>query len=259
MRLYVAGPITGRLKAGVPILDIIAEFKEAARQLEKIGFDAVLPYDIDGWVGASTDEATWREYMRKDFPIVCTCAGIVLLPGWTSSRGSPIESFIMQTIGGKLYEYIAPEVDAGGKQMTTCGIQELPYQFSLEYADKRKKQMLGQNPKDLLGIRKPRISTVPPSSIIYTALGMQDGAIKYGPYNWRDNAVIASIYADATGRHMLAWFDGEDIDPKSGVPHLGHASACIAILVDAFETGNLIDDRPKAGKAADIIRRFTKA
>jgi Domain of unknown function (DUF5664) len=118
---------------------------------------------------------------------------------------------------------------------------------------------LGTNPKDLIGIKKVRLNLVPPSSIIYQALAMQDGAKKYGPYNWRKNKVQASIYVDATMRHLFAWFDGEENASDSGNPHLGHALACLGILVDAIETGNLADDRPTPGTAAGLIARLTKS
>jgi hypothetical protein len=36
------------------------------------------------------------------------------------------------------------------------------------------------------------------------------------------------------------------------VRHLGHAKACLGILLDAEATGNLIDDRPLA--AADALK-----
>jgi hypothetical protein len=85
---------------------------------------------------------------------------------------------------------------------------------------------------------------------------MWDGAKKYGRYNWRSNKVVASVYADAALRHILAWYDGEECAPDSGVPHLGHAKACLGILADAIETGNLIDDRPPGGKAAALLGRW---
>ena len=66
------------------------------------------------------------------------------------------------------------------------------------------KPALGLNPKDRLGLKKVRLSLVPPSSIIYQALAMEDGAVKYGPYNWRENKVIASIYIDAATWIRLA-------------------------------------------------------
>jgi len=114
------------------------------------------------------------------------------------------------------------------------------------------------NPKDQLGIKKVNLFLVPPSSTIYQALAMQDGARKYGPYNWREKKVLASIYLAACKRHLVAWQDGEELASDSGYPHLGHALACIGILVDALETGNLIDDRPKKGTANKLLERYAK-
>lgn len=114
----------------------------------------------------------------------------------------------------------------------------------------------GINPKDLIGATKVNPALVPPAAILHTATAMMDGATKYGPYNWRDNAVKSDVYIGAAQRHVMQYLDGEDFDPISGVHHLAHASACFAILLDAMETGNLVDTRPRAGAAGDIIRRF---
>lgn len=127
---------------------------------------------------------------------------------------------------------------------------------------------LGQNPKDLMGIRKPPISLIPPAFLLHVADAMRygaheapkaDGTFGYGPYNWRDNAVVARIYIDAAMRHLLAFLDGEECAPDSGAHHLAHAAACCGILLDAMETGNMIDNRPKAGPAPDIAKRLTKS
>lgn len=118
---------------------------------------------------------------------------------------------------------------------------------------------LGTNPKDLLGIKKVQLNLVPASSIIYQALAMEDGAKKYGPYNWRENKVIASVYVAAAMRHLQAWYDsGEEVAEDSKRPHLGHAMACLGIIIDAKETGNLVDDRPPSGAAATLIKNWTK-
>ena len=42
---------------------------------------------------------------------------------------------------------------------------------------------------------------------------------------------------------MDAWFEGEEVDPDDGVPHLGAALACLAIIVDSDVQGTLVDDR----------------
>jgi dATP/dGTP diphosphohydrolase len=112
------------------------------------------------------------------------------------------------------------------------------------------------NPKDLIGATKVNLFAIPPASLIYEALAMQDGAAKYGAYNWREKKVQASIYLSATMRHLLAWLDGEECAADSGRPHLAHAKACLGILIDALETGNLIDDRPTHGVAASLLERY---
>lgn len=123
---------------------------------------------------------------------------------------------------------------------------------------KKEAPKLGTNPKDLLGSKKVSLNLVPASSLIYQALAMEDGARKYGPYNWRENKVIASIYVAAALRHLQQWQDGEEVAEDSKKPHLGHAIACLGILVDAIETGNLIDDRPIAGSASKLISKWER-
>ena len=125
--------------------------------------------------------------------------------------------------------------------------------------NENKPKTLGTNPKDLLGIKKVQLNLVPASSIIYQALAMEDGAVKYNAYNWRENKVIASIYVAAALRHLQAWYDeSEELAEDSKKPHLGHALACIGIIVDALETGNLVDDRPTPGAASKLIKKWEK-
>lgn len=135
-----------------------------------------------------------------------------------------------------------------------------PWMFHPEWLEKvaRHNTDSGTNPKDLLGIKKVQLNLVPPSSVIYQALAMEDGARKYGPFNWRQNKVIASIYIAAALRHIYAWQDGENDAQDSKKPHLGHALACLGIIVDALETGNIVDDRPLTGQASVLIARYEK-
>lgn len=112
------------------------------------------------------------------------------------------------------------------------------------------------NPKDRCGIKKVSLSKFPMTALAHGAHAMMDGAYKYGPYNWRENAVISSIYIDAALRHIGFWFDGEENAEDSDVHHLGHAIACIAIILDAQTTCNLIDDRPKRGEFREVLRHI---
>ncbi len=116
----------------------------------------------------------------------------------------------------------------------------------------------GINPKDLVGQKKVDLSLIPPAALIYIALAMEDGAKKYGPFNWRENKVRARVYLAAAMRHIAAKLDGEELAADSLKPHLAHAMACLAIYVDAEETGNLHDDRPTPGAAAKLIAKWEK-
>lgn len=116
----------------------------------------------------------------------------------------------------------------------------------------------GENPKDRIGKTKPNLALIPPAAVIVESLAMQLGADKYGSYNWREKKVQAMVYVAATMRHLSQWLDREDTDSESGASHLGHARACLGILLDAEATGNLVDDRPTGGAASDLIKRFTK-
>lgn len=118
--------------------------------------------------------------------------------------------------------------------------------------------MNGINPKDQIGLKKVSLSKIPVAGLIHEAMAMKDGAAKYGPHNWRENPVIGTVYVDAALRHIFAWFDGENEAADSGVHHLGHAKACLGILLDAMETGNLDDDRPIPGKAAEMFEQFAE-
>jgi hypothetical protein len=99
------------------------------------------------------------------------------------------------------------------------------------------------NPKDTIGSDKVPIHLWPETATILGAMALLDGALKYGRANWRHDGARASIYFDACRRHLNKWFEGEDTDPDSGLPHLAHALASIAIVVDAEAMGELVDDR----------------
>ncbi len=104
------------------------------------------------------------------------------------------------------------------------------------------------NPKDAIGVRKAPISTVPGNVIAELGVAMLEGASKYGRHNYRATGVRASVYYDAAMRHLIAWWEGEDIDPDSGVSHITKLLACMTVLRDAMHQENWEDDRPPTSK-----------
>jgi hypothetical protein len=112
------------------------------------------------------------------------------------------------------------------------------------------------NPKDRAASTKLDLSLFPQTAIIYGALAMVEGDAKYGGFNWRLAGVKASVYVAAAQRHLFKWFNGQQSDEKTNVPHLASALACLAILVDAVECGKLDDDRPPDCDVAAILDDF---
>lgn len=113
------------------------------------------------------------------------------------------------------------------------------------------------NPKDAIGSSKLPLHLWPMTATMTGSLALLDGALKYGRSNWREAGVKASIYYDALQRHVTKWFEGEEADPDSGLPHLAHALACLAILVDAEAAGKLTDDRMYPGGTVALLDRLT--
>ena len=100
------------------------------------------------------------------------------------------------------------------------------------------------NPKDAVGVKKAYTSVVPQPVIYELGLAMLEGALKYGRHNYRVDGVRASTYFDAANRHLDSWWEGEDIDPDSGISHITKAIACLAVVRDSMLLGNWVDDRP---------------
>lgn len=113
------------------------------------------------------------------------------------------------------------------------------------------------NPKDAIGIQKTPLSTVSAAVLAELGVAMLEGALKYGRHNYRVAGVRSSVYYDAVMRHMMAWWEGEDTDPDSGLSHVTKAIASLAVLRDAMIQGKLADDRPP--KSAAFISELNKA
>lgn len=100
------------------------------------------------------------------------------------------------------------------------------------------------NPKDSIGIKKAPMSTVSAAVMAEVGVAMLEGAAKYGRHNYRAVGVRGSVYYDATMRHLMSWWEGEDLDPDSGLSHITKAIASLVVLRDSMVQGKLVDDRP---------------
>ncbi|MGI9507337.1 MAG: dATP/dGTP diphosphohydrolase domain-containing protein, partial [Geminicoccaceae bacterium] len=108
----------------------------------------------------------------------------------------------------------------------------------------RKSTNPGLNPKDAVGAGKAPISVLSGPVLAEVGIGLLEGALKYGRHNYRVAGVRASVYHDATFRHLIDWWEGEDIDPDSDLNHVTKAICSLVVLRDAMIRDLMIDDRP---------------
>ena len=72
-------------------------------------------------------------------------------------------------------------------------------------------------------------------ALLQTAAVLKFGADKYAEHNWRQGFAWSRPLAAAM-RHIMAFNDGEDKDPESGLSHLAHAMCCIMFLLEFEKT-----------------------
>lgn len=77
---------------------------------------------------------------------------------------------------------------------------------------------------------------------------LEFGKKKYAAHNWRGGLQMSRLMAAAM-RHLMAYNDGEDFDPESGLSHLAHAGCCVMFALRMEHDRPDMDDRYK--KAAD--------
>lgn len=99
-RVYIAGPMTG-----LPDLNFPA-FHAAAALYRSRGCVVINPAEICETDPAAVVKLTkaeylehWRKCMRKDVAEMLTCDMVVMLGGWTMSRGATLEHHLACALG----------------------------------------------------------------------------------------------------------------------------------------------------------------
>lgn len=247
-RTYIAGPMRSRKYFNFPAFD-------AARdRLKAAGFNPVSPADIDRRNGFDPfklpEDYDWntipstldiQAIIERDLKEVRRCDSYVLLDGWENSTGARGE------LGVLVWQ-----------QSVRYDLETLkPWFHGFAPHENNAPDTKPTNPKDMIGSDKIPFHLWPETATALGSLGLLDGALKYGRANFRKIGVRMSIYIDALRRHANALFEGEDIDPDSGLPHESHALACLAIIVDARAAGKLTDDRQYQGGYRKLVNELT--
>jgi len=72
---------------------------------------------------------------------------------------------------------------------------------------------------------------------------LEFGAQKYDAHNWKKGLMVSGV-CESLIRHLFAYMNGEDIDPESGLPHIGHIQ-CNAMFLGNYSKRPELDDRYK--------------
>lgn len=90
---------------------------------------------------------------------------------------------------------------------------------------------------------KTRYELIPTHLLKSTADVFAYGANKYAAWNWTKGMPWSKVIG-CLKRHLAAIESGEDIDPESGLPHIGHLM-CNALMLEHYrENYKTGDDRP---------------
>jgi len=91
---------------------------------------------------------------------------------------------------------------------------------------------------------KNRLELVPPEAIDALGRAFTFGAKKYADDNWRGGFEWRRLIG-AAQRHINAFNRCQDLDPESGLSHIDHALACLAMLSAHIEQNMGTDNRYK--------------
>ena len=89
---------------------------------------------------------------------------------------------------------------------------------------------------------KPDLSLLTPAMLEPMTRALMYGEQKYSRGNFKGGFENVRLTSAAL-RHIFAYLDREDLDPESGVSHLGHAMAALGMLLDNIAEGVSTDVR----------------
>ena len=108
LKTYIAGPMTGYADLNFPA------FHAKAAEQRLLGYEVVNPAEINGGISelaacaAMTPvelAAHYRKCMINDIAALVQCDRIVMLDGWTRSKGAMLEHHIARVLGLDIVEF----------------------------------------------------------------------------------------------------------------------------------------------------------
>lgn len=240
MRLYIAGPMTGKPLNNWPA------FEAAEEYLSALGHDVVSPTRIDEdegyvtvdrlsdgsvWDVSYTDKFDYETVLARDIEWLDTCDGIVLLPGWHHSAGAQREASAAAN-RSMVFFYGVDAVRPADFMDFDYGAEEITGEH----------RVVDPHTGGEKGQKLARFDLIPPDALWEVAEHYGRGARKYADRNWERGYAWGLSYG-ALQRHANAWAAGEDIDEETGGMHMA-AVAFHALALLTFSLRDIgTDDR----------------
>lgn len=88
-RIYLSGKMSGMPEMNYPA------FNAEAARLRALGFHVENPAE-------NSEQSSWEDYMKAAIIQMLSCEVVVMLPGWSESRGALIERELALRVGLKV-------------------------------------------------------------------------------------------------------------------------------------------------------------
>lgn len=251
-KIYLIGPMSGIPQFNYPA------FVKAAEYLREQGFDVQSPTDLDdqatfdaamaspdGRIDQPVNGFTYEDFLAKSIARILTWRPdmLVALPGWEDSSGAHKEALVAKALGidVQLLEDYDPIVGFPGMdERAGLALYDAAGKFITHADNPLRQRAVTGAVKDNRG--KPNVELLPSKPLLAVGRVLGVGARKYKPNNWRLGLSWTQTLGSAL-RHILAFADGEDIDPESGECHIDNALCQLLFLSEYWHTKTGEDDR----------------
>lgn len=116
MKVYLAGPMTGYPSFNIPAFDDAAAYLRtmgslvvvSPAELDDPAIRAISMASPDGAIATlETHGATWGDFLARDVKLLADdgIKAVIVLPGWESSRGARLETYVAHLAGIPVYSY----------------------------------------------------------------------------------------------------------------------------------------------------------
>jgi hypothetical protein len=95
VKIYLSGPITG-LDPG----EVVRAFHKWEQRLLQDGHEVINPVNLDHLLDLTLGRIPLRhEYLRNDLKHLLECDEVLMIPGWSESKGAQLERLVASACG----------------------------------------------------------------------------------------------------------------------------------------------------------------